>query len=86
MKMNDLEIPNVMNPAGDRCTCGTKTCGAIRHIEDLGAEVDELRRELRACERHHAEDTRKLWFKIGGVMVALAAVLPTGWAAFLGLI
>lgn len=61
-------------------------CQAVRHIEDLGAEVDELRRELRACERHHAEDCRRLWFKIGGVMAALAAVLPTGWAAVLGLI
>ena len=87
MKMNDdMTIP-VTNPAGDKCTCGgTKNCAAVRHIEDLGAEVDELRRELRACERHHAEDCRRLWFKIGGVMVALAAVLPTGWAAFLGMI
>ena len=86
MKMNDLVIPNVINPAGDKCTCGGKTCGAIRHIEDLGAEVDELRRELRMCERHHAEDCRKLWFKIGGIIVALAAVVPSGWAVFLGLV
>ena len=61
-------------------------CQGVRHIEDLGAEVDELRRELRACERHHAEDCRRLWYKIGAVMAALAAVLPTGWAAFLGMI
>ena len=81
MKQNDLEIP-----VQESCSCTGKTCAAVRHIEDLGAEVDELRRELRACERHHAEDCRRLWFKIGGVMAALAAVLPTGWAAFLGLI
>lgn len=84
MKMNDLEIP--MSEKHACGTCGTHNCQAVRHIEDVAADVDELRRELRMCERHHAEDTRRLWFKIGGVMVALAAVLPTGWAAFLGLI
>ncbi len=58
----------------------------MRHIEDLSEDVDKLRAELRKCERDHAEDCRKLWFKLGGVMIALAAVLPTGWATFLGLI
>lgn len=82
--MNDLEIPLV--EAEDKCSCGSGKCGAVRHIEDLGHEVDKLQAELRKCERQHAEDTRRLWFKIGGVMIALAAVLPTGWATFLGLI
>jgi len=70
----------------DGCTCGGKTCGAVRHIEDLSEDVDKLRAELRKCERNQAEDNRRLWFKLGGVMIALAAVLPTGWATFLGLI
>lgn len=70
----------------DKCSCGTGKCGAVRHIEDLSEDVDKLRAELRKCERDHAEDCRKLWFKLGGVMIALAAVLPTGWATFLGLI
>ena len=77
------EIPVVED---EKCSCGTGRCGAVRHIEDLGAEVDTLRAELRKCERQHAEDCRRLWYKIGGVIVALAAVLPTGWATFLGLI
>ena len=81
---NDLEIP--MTESCGSCSCGTKQCGAVRHIEDLAHEVDTLRSELRRCERQHSEDCRKLWYKIGGVIIALAAVLPTGWAGFLGLI
>ena len=77
------EVPVVEN---EKCGCGSGKCGAVRHIEDLSAEVDTLRSELRRCERTHAEDNRKLWYKLGGVMIALAAVLPTGWATFLGLI
>lgn len=70
----------------DKCMCGSGTCGAVRHIEDLGHEVDKLQAELRRCERQHAEDCRRLWMKIGGIVVALAAVVPTGWGMFLGLI
>ena len=83
MKNSDLEIP-IQEPAG--CSCGGKTCGAVRHIEDLSHDVDLLRSELRRCEKTNAEETRRLWFKIGGLIVALAAVLPTGWATVLGLI
>ena len=82
MKNSDLEIP-IQEPAG--CSCGGKTCGAVRHIEDLSHDVDVLRAELRRCEKTNAEETRRLWFKIGGLIVALAAVLPTGWATVLGL-
>ena len=82
MKNIDLEIP-IQEPAG--CSCGGKTCGAVRHIEDLSHDVDVLRAELRRCEKTNAEETRRLWFKIGGLIVALAAVLPTGWATVLGL-
>ena len=78
--------PNEGVPVVDKCSCGTGKCGAVRHIEDLAHEVDKLQAELRKCERQQAEDCRKLWFKIGGIVVALAAVLPPGWAAFLGLI
>ena len=83
-QMNDLEIP--MSEKHVCGTCGTHNCQAVRHIEDVAADLDELRREVRACERHQAEDCRKLWYKLGAVIVALAAVLPTGWATFLGLI
>lgn len=61
-------------------------CKAIRHIEDVAAEVDELRREVRAAERHHSEDMTRIWRRIGAMLLALAAVLPTGWATVLGLI
>ena len=83
MKNSDLEIP-IQEPAG--CNCGGKTCGAVRHIEDLSHDVDLLRSELRRCEKTNAEDTRRLWYKVGGLIVALGALLPTGWASFLGLI
>ena len=80
---NDLEIP-----IKEACSCGGKsrTCGAVRHIEDLSHDVDLLRSELRRCEKTSAEDTRRLWFKLGGLIVALGALLPTGWASLLGLI
>lgn len=89
--MNDLEIPIINNtapsPLDSGCgTCGTHTCAAVRHIEDVAAELDVLRREVRACERHHAEDIRGLWIKIAAIAAAVAAVVPTGWATFLGLI
>ena len=63
-----------------------RECQAVRHIEDVAAEVDELRREVRAAERHHAEDCQRLWRRIGALIAAMAAVLPTGWATILGLI
>lgn len=78
---NDLGIP-----IKEACSCGGKTCGAVRHIEDLSHDVDLLRSELRRCEKTSAEDTRRLWFKVGGLIVALGALLPTGWASLLGLI
>lgn len=99
--MNDLDIPIIKNTADARAigdctapsepdgscgTCGTHTCAAVRHIEDVAAELDVLRREVRACERHHAEDIRGLWIKIAAIAAAVAAVVPTGWATFLGLI
>ena len=61
-------------------------CQAVRHIEDVACELDELRREVRATERHHTEDIARIWRRIGAMLLALAAVLPTGWASILGLI
>ena len=78
---NDLE-----RPIQEGCSCAGKTCGAVRHIEDLSHDVDLHRSELRRCEKTSAEDTRRLWFKVGGLIVALGALLPTGWASLLGLI
>lgn len=80
--MNDTDIP----VKSDSCTCGSKTCGAVRHIEDLSHDLDELRREVRLGERKAADDCKQIWYKLGLLMVGLAAVLPSGWAAFLGLI
>lgn len=76
MKM-DLEIPTIKNE---------ESCKAIRHIEDVAHDVDVLRAEVRRSEKQHAEDIRRLWFKVGGILVMLAAVVPTGWASFLGMI
>lgn len=61
-------------------------CQAVRHIEDLACELDELRHEVRASERRHSEDMSRIWRRIGAMMLAIAAVLPSGWAAVLGLI
>lgn len=77
--MYDLDIPTIP----DSCS---HQCKAVRHIEDLAHEMDELRREVRQCERHHTEDLRKVWMKIGVLMAALAAAVPSGWALFLGVI
>lgn len=81
---NDLEIP--MTEGCGSCSCGTKQCGAVRHIEDLAHEVDVLRGELRRCERQHSEDCRKLWYKIGAMLLALAVLMPAGWTDILAVI
>lgn len=81
MKSSDLDVP-----IQEVCDCRGRSCGAVRHIEDLSHDVDVLRTELRRCEKANSEDTRRLWFKVGGLIVALGALLPTGWATFLGLI
>ena len=98
---NDLEIPLIKKPADARAigdcaapsepngscgTCGTKSCAAVRHIEDVAAELDELRREVRQTERHHAEDMKKLGYKIGALVAVVVTLVPSGWACFLGLI
>jgi len=62
-----------------------RECQAVRHIEDVACELDELRREVRAAERHHTEDMSRIWRRIGALIAAMA-VLPTGWATVLGLI
>ena len=88
--IDDLSIPLIKKgtptPAADPCSCGTKTCAAVRHIEDVAAELDELRREVRQTERHHAEDMKKLWYKIGALVAVVVTLVPSGWACFLGLI
>ena len=81
MKSSDLDIP-IQEP----CNCSGKSCGAVRHIEDLSHDVDVLRAELRRCEKANSEDTRRLRVTAGRLTVALGALLPTGWASFLGLI
>ena len=78
---NDLEIP-----IQDGCSCSGKTCGAVRHIEDLSHDVDVLRAELRRCEKANSADTRRLWFNVAGLIVALGTLPPTGCASLLGLI
>lgn len=86
MRMNDLEIPTIPTVSPETHTCGGKTCQAVRHIEDVAADLEELRREVRQTERHHSEDMRKLWYKIGALVAAVAALVPTGWGVFLGLV
>ena len=87
MEIMDLEIPTIQPKSEESCgTCGTHTCKAIRHIDDVAHDLDVLRAELRRSEKQRADDCRKLWFRIGGILVALAAVVPTGWASFLGMI
>ncbi len=87
MMMDDMSVPVITppQPPAETHGCGGN-CGAVRHIEDLAHEVDFLRVELRRCERSHSEDIRKLWIKIAAIAAAVAAIVPTGWATFLGMI
>lgn len=80
MRQSDLEIP----VAGGSGGCNSHTCGAVRHIEDLGHEVDELRREVRQCERRQSEDIRKVWVRIAVITAAIVAVVPEGWHYIIG--
>lgn len=88
MKMSDeMSVPVVDVPAAeDKCTCGTKTCGAVKHINEMQENLDERMRELRVAERQYNEAVRKLMLKSIGLIVILAGLLPTAWASFLGLI
>lgn len=56
--------------------CGG-ACGAVRHIEDVAADLDELRREVRSSERYSEEQVRKLWIRLSCLIVIIGAILPT---------
>jgi hypothetical protein len=62
------------------------TCQAVRHIEDVSAELDELRREVRANERHISERITKIWVRIGALTIALGFVTPEIVYKIIGLI
>ena len=79
---NDLEVP----VAEEKCKCGSGKCGAVSHIEKMQEDLDERMRELRVAEKQYNEAIRKLCLKAVGLVVILAAALPTAWATFLGLI
>lgn len=70
----------------DKCSCGSGKCGAVRHIEQMQDDLDGRMRELRMAEKQYNEAIRKLCLKAVGLVVILAAALPTAWASFLGLI
>ena len=61
-------------------------CQAVRHIEDVSAELDELRREVRANERHISERITKIWVRIGALTIALGFVTPEIVYKIIGLI
>ena len=83
LKMSDeMSVPVV----DDKCTCGGKTCGAVKHINEMQENLDERMRELRLAEKQYNEAVRKLMLKSIGLIVILAGFLPTAWASFLGLI
>ena len=46
--MNDLDIP-IISKQEDCGTCGTHTCMAVRHIEDVAAELDRAVNSARAA-------------------------------------
>lgn len=52
------------------------TCQAVRHIEDVSAELDELRREVRASERHTSDRIARIWARLAVLTVAVALVVP----------
>ncbi len=62
------------------------TCQAVRHIEDVSAELEELRREVRANERHVSEKITKIWIRIGALTIALGFVTPEIVYKIVGLI
>lgn len=70
----------------DKCSCGTGRCGAVKHIEQMQDDLEERMRELRVAEKQYNEAIRRLCLKAVGLVVILAAALPTAWATFLGLI
>ena len=66
------EVP-VLSECG---TCGGHTCQAVRHIEDVSAELDELRREVRASERHTSDRIARIWARLACLTVDVAFAVP----------
>lgn len=85
-RRTEIESPKTPNEDVPICGSTGHKCGALKSIEELSHDTDRLYDEIRRMRKEHNEDCRQLWYKIGGLVVALAAVLPTGWASFLGLI
>lgn len=52
------------------------SCQAVRHIEDVSADLEELRREVRASERHTSDRIARIWARIACLTVAVAFVVP----------
>ena len=82
MQMNEMEIP----VTEEKCKCGSGKCAAVGHIEQMQGDLEERMRELRVAEKQYNEAIRRLCVKAVGLVVILAAALPTAWATFLGLI
>lgn len=51
-------------------------CLAVRHVEDVAAEVEELRREVRASERHTSDRITQIWIRLGCLTLVMGLIAP----------
>lgn len=74
-----------MMPEKNEITVHTHACQAVRHIEDVSADLEELRREVRASERHTSDRIARIWGRIACLTVAVAFVAPEITTKIMGL-
>ena len=53
-------------------------CAAKETMETLTGKVDLLRRDMRAMERRHEDDIRRLWVRIAALTVVVSIATGSG--------
>lgn len=78
MPEDDIKL-KVINK-DDSCTCGTKSCAAVRHVEDVGHQVDQLELRVERLGMELRKSARDMWFRLGllGGMMTVVLVVTYG--------
>lgn len=72
---NDIKLQILDgSETGHKCQMG-------RHLEDVAHELDETKRTLEIIRMENQSEFRKIWFKMGFIMLACSLLLATVYGA-----